>query len=143
MENNWAKKTMKKRITRILLVIALIVIQTSCTKQETPEVYKPIDHISVPRAEYKINSSGVAYKVRYSISNQSNKTLYYCKFRVNQCNEDGMAFYSKVYETGSKEDMNQWSLVSGDIDFTQYYDCNFVFDEIGGITSDIIEAKFY
>jgi hypothetical protein len=133
---------MKKRIMHILLVLMLIAIQTSCTKQETPEVYNPINHISVPRAEYLIRNN-TAYKVRYSISNQSGKTLYYCKFRVNQCCEDGTAFYSKVYETGSKEDMSQWSLASGDIDFTQYYDCNFVFDDDGGITSDIIEAKFY
>ena len=120
----------------------MVMMMASCTKEETPTVYKPIDHISVPRGEYKIRN-GTAYAVRYSISNQSNKTLYYCKFRVNQCYEDGTAFYSKVYETGSKDDIYQWSLAPGDIDFTPYYDCNFVFVDDGGITSEIIEAKFY
>lgn len=142
MGYNWAPTQMKSRFALSLMAFMMIIMMASCTKEETPTVYQPIDHISVPRAEYKVRN-GKAYLVRFSISNQSNKTLYYCKFRVNQCYEDGTAFYSKVYETGSKEDMNQWSLVSGDIDFTQYYDCDFVFVDDGGIQSEIIEAKFY
>lgn len=117
-------------------------IMVSCTKEETPSVYNPINYISVPRGEYLIRNN-TAYSVRYSISNQSNKTLYYCKFRVTQCYADGTAFYSKVYEAGSKENMNLWKIAPGDIDFTSYYDCNFVFVDDGGISSDIIDAKFY
>ena len=142
MEYNWAPTQMKSKFALPFMAIMMIIMMASCTKEETPTVYQPIDHISVPRAEYKVRN-GKAYLVRFSISNQSNKTLYYCKFRVNQCYEDGTAYYSKVYETGSKEDMNQWSLVSGDIDFTQYYDCDFVFVDGGGIRSEIIDAKFY
>ena len=145
MENNWAKKTMKNKLSNILMVIMLVVMAASCTKEEvkpTP-VYNPIDYISVPRGEYMIRNDGTAYAVRYSISNQSNKTLYYCKFRVSQCYSSGTAFYSKVYETGSKDDMTQWSLAPGDIDFTAYYDCDFLFPEDGGISSEIIDAKFY
>lgn len=115
---------------------------TSCKKDDSPVVYKPIDYVSVPRGEYLIRNN-TAYAVRYSISNQSNKTLYYCKFRVSQCYENGTAFYSKVYEAGSPEDMTQWTIAPGDIDFTNYYDCNFVFPENGSIESEIIAAKFY
>ena len=143
MGNNLAKSKMKKKLTLSLMAIVMMAMMFSCTKEEiTPtQVYNPMDHISVPRAEYKIRNN-MAYLVRYSISNQSNKTLYYCKFRVNQCYDDGTAYYSKIYEAGSKEDYTQWSLVPGDIDFTPYYDCNFVFQDGGGITSDIIDAKF-
>lgn len=142
MENNWAKKTMKNKLSKILMAVVMMTMLASCTKEETPIVYKPIDHISVPRAEYKVRND-VAYLVRYSISNQSNKTLYYCKFRVTQCYESGTAYYSKVYEAGSKEDASLWTLAPGDIDFTDYYDCNFVFVDGGSITSEIIDAKFY
>jgi hypothetical protein len=133
---------MKKKLTQTLLAIVMITMMASCTKEEIPTVYKPIDYISVPRAEYKIRND-MAYLVRFSISNQSNKTLYYCKFRVSQCYESGTAFYSKTYEVGSKEDMSQWTLAPGDIDFTDYYDCYFVFVDDGSITSEIIDAKFY
>ncbi len=133
---------MKKRLTQTLIAIVMITMMASCTKEETPTVYKPIDHISVPRAEYLIRNE-VAYKVRFSISNQSNKTLYYCKFRVTQCNENEIGFYSDVYEVGSKNDMSLWSLSPSDIRFTDYYNCDFLFQNISGITSEIIDAKFY
>ena len=127
-----------------MAVIGMIMM-ASCTKEEikpTP-VYNPKDYVSVPRGEYKIRNDGTAYAVRYSISNQSNKTLYYCKFRVNQCTESGTAFYSDVYEIGSKDDMSHWTLAPSDISLTDYYDCDFLFSENGGITSEIIDAKFY
>lgn len=133
---------MKKKLTFAIMAVLMIAAMASCSKEETPEVYKPIDHISVPRAEYKIRND-MAYLVRYSISNQSNKTLYYCKFRVSHCYDNGTAYYSKTYEVGSKEDMSQWTLTPGDIDFTDYYDCYFVFVDGGYITSEIIDAKFY
>lgn len=134
---------MKKQLTLSLMTIVIMAMMISCTKEEiTPTpVYNPMNHVSVPRSEYKIRND-IAYAVRYSISNQSNKTLYYCKFRVSQCYDDGTAYYSKTYEVGSKEDNTQWTLAPGDIDFTPYYECNFVFVEGGHITDDIIDAKF-
>lgn len=133
---------MKKRLVFSFVVIAIMTFLASCTKEETPTVYKPIDYISVRRAEYLIRND-VAYKVRFSISNQSDKTLYYCKFRVTQCNENEIGFYSDVYEVGSKNDMSSWSLSPGDIQFTDYYSCDFLFKDISGIKSDIIDADFY
>lgn len=124
------------------MAVFTFLTMASCKKEKPSVVYNPIDYISVPRGEYLIRNN-VAYSVRYSISNQSNKTLYYCKFRVSQCYENGTAFYSKVYEVGSTENMTQWTIAPGDIDFTGYYDCNFVFPENGSIESEVIAAKFY
>ena len=133
---------MKNKLTLAFMAIVMMAMFASCTKEETPTVYKPIDYISVPRAEYEIRND-VAYKVRFSISNQSSKTLYYCKFRVTQCNENEVGFYSDVYEVGSKNDMSLWSLSPGDIQFTDYYGCDFLFKDISGIKSEIIDAEFY
>lgn len=114
----------------------------SCIKEETPTVYNPIDYISIPRAEYRAYN-GIITQVRYSISNQSNKTLYYCKFRVTQCTEEGIEYYSQIYEIGNKNNMSQWSLPAGDIQLTDYYNVNFQHSENGHIKDDIIDAKFY
>lgn len=133
---------MKKKFALFFTAIFVVITMASCTKEEPSAVYNPIDYISVPRGEYKIRN-GVAYAVRYSISNQSNRTLYYCKFRVTQCYESGTEFYSKVYEVGSKTDMTQWTLAPGDIDFTDYYECDFLFKDDGHIKDNIIDAKFY
>ena len=135
---------MKKILTSSFMVIVMIAMMVSCTKEETPTptVYKPIDYISIPRAEYKGNN-GIITQARYSISNQSNKTLYYCKFRVTQCTEEGIAYYSQVYEIGDRNDMTVWSLPAGDIQLTGYYSVNFQHTENGHITDDIIDAKFY
>lgn len=142
MGYNQAINQMKKRLTQTFIAIVMITMMASCTKEETPTIYKPIDHISVPRAEYIIYN-GTVTKARYSISNQSNKTLYYCKFRVTQCSEEGIEYYSKVYETGDKNDMTLWVLPAGDINFTGYYDVNFLHEDNGHIKSEIIDAKFY
>mgnify|MGYP007012486150 CR=1 FL=1 len=135
---------MKKRISRILLAIVMMATMVSCTKEDlfpTP-VYNPIDYISIPRAEYQ-SYNGIITRARYSISNQSNKTLYYCKFRVTQCTEEGVAYYSKVYEIGDKNDMTVWTLPAGDIQLSGYYSVNFQHTENGHITDEIIDAKFY
>lgn len=140
MDNNWATNQMKRKLTVSMMIIMMMTV-ISCKKEETPVYDNPMNHISVPRAEYKIRNN-MAYAIRFSISNQSKRTLYYCKFRVNQCNDDGTAYYSKTYEVGSKEDNTQWTLAPGDIDFTPYYDCYFVFVDGEHITHDIIDAKF-
>lgn len=132
---------MKKTLTLSFMAIMMIVMMASCTK-ETPVVYKPIDYISITRAEYQ-SYNGIVTKARYSISNQSNKTLYYCKFRVTQCSEEGIGYYSKVYEIGDKDDRTVWSLSAGDIQLTSYYSVNFQHSENGYITDDIIDARFY
>lgn len=124
--------------------MVMMATMVSCTKEDlfpTP-VYNPIDYISIPRAEYQ-SYNGIITQARYSISNQSNKTLYYCKFRVTQCTEEGIAYYSKVYEIGDKNDMTVWTLPAGDIQLTGYYSVNFQHTENGHITDDIIDAKFY
>lgn len=129
---------MKKRITLSFMAIMVVMLMASCTKT----VYNPIDYISITRAEYQ-SYNGIVTKARYSISNQSNKTLYYCKFRVTQCSEGGIGYYSKIYEIGNKTNMNEWSLPAGDIQLTGYYSVNFQHSENGHITGDIIDAKFY
>ena len=139
---------MKRYFTLLLFALFMVVAMTSCSgifdkkEKEEPKVDNPLDHISVPRAEYMIRDSW-AYKVRFAVSNQWNQTLYYVKFRCSECNKDGNAFYSKVYEAGSKEDPTVWTILSGDIDFTYYFDCDFVFDDGGSIKSEIIDARFY
>lgn len=144
MEYNWATKQMKKRLTQTFMAIVLIAMMASCTKEEIKPkpVYNPMDYISIPRAEYKVYN-GIITQVRYSISNQSNKTLYYCKFRVTQCTEEGVEYYSQVYEIGDKANMNAWTLPAGDIQLTGYYSVNFLFSDNGYITDDIIDAQFY
>lgn len=133
---------MKKSLTFPFMAIMMIVLMASCTKEETPTVYKPIDYISIPRAEYT-SYNGVVTQVRYSISNKSNKTLYYCKFRVTQCTEEGVEYYSQTYEIGDKNDQSVWTLPAGDIQLTGYYNVNFLHSDNGHIKDDIIDARFY
>jgi len=133
---------MKKYLTLPVFAIAMMVLMASCKKEEIEPVYNPIDYISIPRAEYT-TYNGMVTQVRYSISNQSNKTLYYCKFRVTQCTEEGVEYYSQVYEIGDKANMNAWTLPAGDIQLTGYYSVNFLFSDNGYITDDIIDAQFY
>lgn len=135
---------MKKRFALSFLGIIMMATLASCTKEDIkPEpVYNPIDYVSLRAAEYKLQDN-VALYVRYSISNQSNKTLYYCKFRATQCMESGTEYYSQIYEVGSKEDMTTWTLAPGDINYTPYYNVHFVHDSNGHIKGDIIDAKFY
>lgn len=146
MGYNWAKKTMKSKLSKILMAVIVMIMMASCTKEETPTptptVYNPIDYVSIQRAEYQ-SYNGIITRARYSISNQSNKTLYYCKFRVTQCTEEDVAYYSQVYEIGDKNDKTVWSLPAGDIQLTGYYSVNFMHSENGYITDDIIDAKFY
>ena len=132
---------MKKTLTLSFMAIMMIVMMASCTK-ESLFTYDPIDYVSIPRAEYKIQNN-VATAVRFSISNQSNKTLYYCKFRVTEKNENGVAYYSDTYEVGSKDNMSAWSLSPGDINFTDYYSVHFVYQDGGSISGEIIDALFY
>lgn len=139
---NWVPNQMKERLTFSLLGILLFATMVSCSKIETPTVYNPIDYVSIPRAEYK-SYNGIVTQARYSISNQSNKTLYYCKFRVTQCTEGGIEYYSKVYEIGDKNNMSVWTLPAGDIQLTGYYSVNFQHSDDGYIKDDIIDAKFY
>ena len=120
----------------------MMALMASCQKEELKPVYNPIDYISIPRAEYT-SYNGVVTRVRYSISNQSNKTLFYCKFRVTQCTEEGVEYYSQIYEIGDKADMNAWTLPAGDIQLTSYYSVNFLHSDNGYIKDDIIDAKFY
>ena len=87
--------------------------------------------------------NGIVTRARYSISNQSNKTLYYCKFRVTQYSEAGYGYYSKVYEIGEKYNINVWTLPAGDIRLTDYYSVNFQNEKNGYIDGEIIDAQFY
>lgn len=140
MGNNRATKQMKNKLTLSFVAIVMMATMASCTKTDTP--YNPIDYISIPRAEYRGNN-GIVTQARYSISNQSNKTLYYCLFRVTQCTEEGIAYYSQVYEIGDKNNIYAWTLPSGDIQLTNYYDVNFTHSENGHIKDEIIDARFY
>ena len=135
---------MKKRLAFSFVVIAILTFLVSCTKEEIkPEpVYNPMDHVSVNAVEYQYHDNVIEY-IRCSISNQSNKTLFYCKFRVTFCMESGTEYFSQIYEVGSEDDMTIWSLSPGDINFTQYYDVHFVYDSNGSIKGDVIDAKFY
>lgn len=144
MCNNWATNYMKKRLVLSFMVIAIMTFLASCVKEEIkPEpVYNPMDYVSVNAVEYQYHGN-VAERIRCSISNQSNRTLYYCKFRVTLCLENGTEYFSQIYETGSKDDMTVWSLSPGDINYTQYYNVHLVIDGNGHVKGDIIDAKFY
>ena len=144
MGYNLATKQMRKRLAFSFMVIVMMANLFSCTKEEIkPEpVYNPMDHVFVNAVEYQYHDNIVEY-VRFSISNQSNKTLYYCKFRVTFCMESGTEFFSQIYEAGSKDDMTTWALSSGDINFTPYYNVHFVYDSNGSGKGEILEALFY
>lgn len=146
MEYNLAMINMKKIISFVMtfLVICTVFTIMSCSKSNSKvEPKEDIDYISIPNGviQYNTNSNMVTH-VRFTVYNDSDKTLYYLKFRAQiHESESHILLWSDVYEAGSKTDMHQWIVEPGQTQNTELYPVDF-YKYNWNFTYELLDAKF-
>lgn len=103
-----------KKILLLLGVITMVVF-TSCEKDES----LPFDVNFVEHNEYDNNLT----RFRVIIQNNTDKTIYYTKFRL-ELRKEGKNVNSDVYEFGNKNDKNSWNVEPGDAKPTSWVSCS-------------------